>query len=394
MADLKIHKRTVQDNELNQALHNTNISTVAATNDQQLVVIPIKQSDKQATESKAISNQDIQDIFGNHSIKLTTKQQEQVRQAVQRVLTPKPTELEKFLETFVVKGADIHTLEQKLRAIFDSEQENYDPFPIDARELHSFLEIGRDFSTWIKDTIKKYDFRETIDYETRSPKRGSEQHGGQNKIEYKITLNMAKEVAMLQRNDLGKLIRRYLIWCEEQLRKQEKQMDPTDLFYRSVMAMKAQKEHLERLEGRLTYLENNTDIHTPFSEVGYKFFQHDESLANHEKRITMLEVFEQDNGPAEEIQVLISDTKKKYDHLTYEDIWQEFYRVLRERYNIDINKRLSQLKKRRLEQGWSQSKVSKVSKLDAMTANPDIWKATRAMITQIRETWAQQEEEE
>ena len=89
---------------------------------------------------------------------------------------------------------------------------------VNARELHTFLEIGRDFSNWIKNRIKQYCFEESIDYliNCQSPKRGSGNDGfspelartsnlgGRPTKEYFITLDMAKELAMVERNDKGR----------------------------------------------------------------------------------------------------------------------------------------------------------------------------------------------
>ena len=35
---------------------------------------------------------------------------------------------------------------------------------VNARELHEFLEVGRDFSNWMKDRIAQYDFVEGVDF--------------------------------------------------------------------------------------------------------------------------------------------------------------------------------------------------------------------------------------
>ncbi|MFC1613620.1 antA/AntB antirepressor family protein, partial [Patescibacteria group bacterium] len=43
---------------------------------------------------------------------------------------------------------------------------------VNARELHSWLKVGRDFSTWIKDRINKYDFTENLDYFIAFPQFG------------------------------------------------------------------------------------------------------------------------------------------------------------------------------------------------------------------------------
>lgn len=100
---------------------------------------------------------------------------------------------------------------------------------VSARELHAFLEVGRDFSTWIKDRISKYEFVENTDYITL-PKTGElENKGLQGKIEYFVTLDMAKQLAMVENNEKGKQARKYFIECEKQLNAQQSQLPTTYL---------------------------------------------------------------------------------------------------------------------------------------------------------------------
>ncbi|WP_409419747.1 antA/AntB antirepressor family protein [Marinomonas sp. RS-M-Aa-14] len=96
---------------------------------------------------------------------------------------------------------------------------------VNARELHAFLEVGRDFSNWIKARINRYGFIEGEDFmcveNLSSPKRASSKSRTQKVIEYFVTLDMAKELAMVERNDKGKQARRYFIDCEKQLHEQK-----------------------------------------------------------------------------------------------------------------------------------------------------------------------------
>lgn len=101
-----------------------------------------------------------------------------------------------------------------------------------ARDLHTFLEVGKDFSTWIKDRIDQYAFAEHQDFEVFteigensdeefcSPFLGSKGRGGHNRKEYVVTLGMAKELSMVERNAKGKQARRYFIECERRLHDQ------------------------------------------------------------------------------------------------------------------------------------------------------------------------------
>jgi len=98
---------------------------------------------------------------------------------------------------------------------------------VNARELHRRLKVGRDFSNWMKDRIKKYDFVKNIDYfitvanfgdgvEKRTDGISIDKKTG--KVvpkDYILTIDMAKEIAMLENNEIGKRIRKYFIRTEE-----------------------------------------------------------------------------------------------------------------------------------------------------------------------------------
>ena len=88
---------------------------------------------------------------------------------------------------------------------------------VNARDLHGFLESKQDFSTWIKNRVEQYDFVENQDFITLHKKMERE-IGGTTRIEYHITLDMAKELAMVERNEKGKQARQYFIECEKKLR--------------------------------------------------------------------------------------------------------------------------------------------------------------------------------
>ena len=88
---------------------------------------------------------------------------------------------------------------------------------VSARELHQFLESKRDFSNWIKDRIEKYGFVENQDYEVFA-KFVENPNGGRPLTEYAISIDMAKELCMIENNERGKQARRYFIACEKKAR--------------------------------------------------------------------------------------------------------------------------------------------------------------------------------
>ena len=89
---------------------------------------------------------------------------------------------------------------------------------VNARELHGFLGVGKDFSTWINDRIVAFDFVENQDYVV-IPEIGENRKGGRPSKEYHLTLDVAKELSMVERNEKGKEARKYFIECEKRLKK-------------------------------------------------------------------------------------------------------------------------------------------------------------------------------
>ena len=88
---------------------------------------------------------------------------------------------------------------------------------VNARDLHSFLESKHDFSTWIKNRIEKYDFIENQDF-CAFHKKMEQVSGAKYMIEYAVTVDMAKELSMVENNEQGRLARRYFIECEKKLK--------------------------------------------------------------------------------------------------------------------------------------------------------------------------------
>ena len=88
---------------------------------------------------------------------------------------------------------------------------------VDARTLHAFLGVGRDFTSWIKARISQYGFSEGDDY--LLTKTGEQLPSGTKyRTDYQITVDMAKELAMVERTPKGREVRRYFIECERRAR--------------------------------------------------------------------------------------------------------------------------------------------------------------------------------
>ena len=85
---------------------------------------------------------------------------------------------------------------------------------VSARELHQFLENKRQFTDWIKQRIEQYWFVENQDFEVihnfeKNP------DGGRPTTEYALSIDMAKELSMVENNEKGRMARKYFIECEK-----------------------------------------------------------------------------------------------------------------------------------------------------------------------------------
>ena len=85
---------------------------------------------------------------------------------------------------------------------------------VNARELHSFLEVQTRYNDWIKNRISEYSFVEESDFYSFFSKSS----GGRPSKEYAISIGMAKELAMVERNDKGRQAPQYFIECERRLK--------------------------------------------------------------------------------------------------------------------------------------------------------------------------------
>lgn len=83
---------------------------------------------------------------------------------------------------------------------------------VNARELHAFVQSKQEFANWIKARIEKFGFIEGQDYHV--DKFVNNPQGGRPTLDYHLTIDMAKELAMVENNDKGREVRRYFIECE------------------------------------------------------------------------------------------------------------------------------------------------------------------------------------
>ena len=100
------------------------------------------------------------------------------------------------------------------------------------RDLHAFLEIGKDYSTWFKDMCQ-YGFIAGQDFTPKSGK--TSEAGGRPRIDHIISLEMAKEICMIQRSPLGNQARQYYIECERRARNNVPALSGPELVARALI---------------------------------------------------------------------------------------------------------------------------------------------------------------
>ncbi len=98
--------------------------------------------------------------------------------------------------------------------VFNGELDGRSQPLCNAQDLHRFLEVQTRFNDWIGRRIDLYGFVEDEDFYSVL----SKSEGGRPAIEYHITLDMAKELAMVENNEQGRQVRRYFITMERQAR--------------------------------------------------------------------------------------------------------------------------------------------------------------------------------
>ena len=122
---------------------------------------------------------------------------------------------------------------------------NGDKLTLSARELHKELNIAGRFSRWFEQ-MSEYGFEENVDF-TSVQNCTVVNNGATRELQdYQITLDMAKEIAMLQRNEKGKEIRRKLIELEKAWNSPEKVMARAlDIAHKTIANLQIENEEMK-----------------------------------------------------------------------------------------------------------------------------------------------------
>ena len=136
---------------------------------------------------------------------------------------------------------------------------------VNARELHAFLEVKTRFNDWIANRISEFGFTENKDFVSLTENLVS---GGKQNV-FHISIDMAKELSMLERNDKGKQARLYFIECERIAK--TKQVPQS--FYEALQLAANQAKQLEEQALKVNYFDKVCDTTglVNATQVGQKF---------------------------------------------------------------------------------------------------------------------------
>ena len=98
-------------------------------------------------------------------------------------------------------------MEELIKINYDTEQPT-----VSARDLHEGLEIGTRFNDWFPRMVE-YGFQEGKDFYSKMSK--TSESGGRPSVDYEITVDMAKQICMIQRSEKGRQYRQYLLDLEK-----------------------------------------------------------------------------------------------------------------------------------------------------------------------------------
>ena len=215
---------------------------------------------------------------------------------------------------------------------------------VSARELYEFLEVKSKYSDWIKNRIKKYDFEKNQDFVTVSKIL---ENGGK-EYDHAITIDMAKELSMVENNEKGRQARKYFIECEKALKENVQTLNTSEL-----------SPELQMFNQMFKAIANQ--------EIEQKKIKAD--IEDNKKQLQGIRdiVALTPNAWRKDTSSLISKIATKlggFDHI--KDVRDESYKILNETYKVDIKRRLINKRKNMALEGCSKSKINKLTYLDVI----------------------------
>lgn len=226
--------------------------------------------------------------------------------------------------------------------------ENSDRPTVMGRDLHEALKVKTKYADWFS-RMCEYGFTEGEDYTCFSNLRSENQHGGHNKTDHQLTIEMAKEICMIQRSEIGKKCRRYFIEIEKQWNNPEAIM---------ARALKIANNKIGLLEGTVKEQEEKIEI------------------LDNENKILSSEVLEWADRKL--INAIVRRYASKACNGNFANAWTNFKKELLYKYGINLNSRITHYLNEK-------GKKTKPSTLDMLT-DEEVIDALRTIVSLCRES--------
>ena len=132
---------------------------------------------------------------------------------------------------------------------------------VSGRELHEFLEVKDNYTDWFK-RMTTYGFDENVDFIGLSEK--SDKLGGRPRVDHAMTLDMAKEISMIQRTEKGKQARQYFIQVEKEYKEIQRKLPNTREAIQQLLLQGVEEvnQRVDVMEERLSNVEENAKLDT------------------------------------------------------------------------------------------------------------------------------------
>lgn len=219
-------------------------------------------------------------------------------------------------------------------------------------ELHEVLEVKSKFADWIKNRLNDCEAAKNEDFEAFSKNL---ENGGRIK-EYIIRLDTAKEMAMLERNEKGKEVRRYFIQVEKKYKFASlatQELSPQlQVMIQLELEQKRQAEKLEHVENRVESIREVVAM---------------DSNSWREDTGRMLRKIGSECG----------------DSKSYQDVRTESYQLLEKRMGVNIKQRLTNKRRRMADEGVCKSKRDKLNNLDVIADDKKLIEGYVAIVKEL-----------
>lgn len=152
-------------------------------------------------------------------------------------------------------------------------QDNDGAQAVMGRDLHAVLEVGAEYRHWFPRMVE-YGFEEGKDYAVKNDRVQDSLGRSRQAMNHIVSLDMAKEISMIQRTDKGKQVRQYFIECERRA-KQPAELTPEQLMAKALLQADST---IKELEVRASTAEATLEAATPALEYHEKFVAEDDDL--------------------------------------------------------------------------------------------------------------------